>query len=1709
MACVLRLQDPSAEDRFDELGPEQQRKRVQLLAATVDFLKHSWHMKMPSVIFSVTGSALPLELRPKYLEVFGSGLFNATRNTNAWVVTGGTAVGVMKLVGDSLAKHENMETTVAMATWGALHGRGGLSGRDESALTQQLPRCTVRVDLTGQAPMLRKELLATHFSRFGAVISVTVLREPRPKDSAAEQAYLHKVEKAVSAEGSHMGERVRLASSKSAGFRRDHGGVIWALVSFAEPAAAQLACQKSTVRLQSTTSAPPEAPPQLPAVRAESEAAWSPIDHGDACTEWRGNVRMVRLGLDRDQDSSNNAETRGYELHLKNTLQQRGSIALPFVYKGQREQDESLAGCQLDRNHSHYILIDDGSNAEFGKEVAIRSELLDFISFRHDASTDSIENLTDSIRRRSSERMGLQRLVPVICLVFGGGVNTIATVIEHINTNDPVLIITGSGRAADLIADWVKSCELIAQCHRQGLEPSSARERQASRLRSWLLSQLVCALPETPEEAEELQLKVEGLRETLDKIASYSQLKFFDITDRKEKTSMLNVVLHSIFDSPTITSRIKLPLAIRYNVKSQVKQLMTRQGITRLASDHELTFDARPLIYAAFHDNAEVVWELIDSGFEIAQLDNLILLELHQMCQRESIRAHVKTSRGWRSKAKLKAPRGWVDAQKRQMNFTTSSEQEDWEALGAAEQRTRIEGSWFELSMAQQQRAVETDIMKVNWARLPFVSGWSYRAVIRVRHNSVPRSAEEVVTPGSLLQGDGEDSQEIKVGAILKQRHVTWQSSSSAMVHLVPEGVWSAVRPYECAVINPTQARAFAREAIQRNDLETEEWELDELDWDRFVWLLLHCRDSKQGSVLMQQVIFDEVVGCVELQENSRWSTKMLSKEMWRATLTAFRPWYDATSAEVGVPWWEQHCEADVHEKPCNNNGWAGAGNPGGLYGERLDPLLRLFWAIITGRDALAEVLWSMSSPTASFIGTFLCAYLYRSMPFDVVTIGEPKALKWDKKALDLLCKLEEKAATKQIEIFDEFLYFGTDEEGDLTTYAQLPPVTRRNNASTRAAVSLMGLKTDEPKTRIDLAIMASNKMFMAHPATFEFLATLWKTSSTNGKWFDSKFKWSSPRFKFCSNVMGYLSFILLFAYVFLRFPAQNDMTWPTAFEAILWGWVVAFIANETNQGIEDFDSFQMYLRGSGNTIDFAIMVGFSLSALCRIHSLVQLSLNGDLSGHQLCTSTNACQSYVVMVFLLAMNFLVCGCRLLYMFSVFKSVGVLLIILQKILKEDVLPFMSIMIVVLLGFEIHAYFYVFATVDDGSIAPNDGSFLIGSFSFYIKQWIEYEEYDTGWMTRRDGRRSDFGHTLHQQAGLPVWDRSNDVVRGLHFLFQFIFFIFTLVIMTNLLIAMMSEKFSRVTGAATEEWRVVFAGLVREYWDATVLPLPLNVVEIMLNRGMRSVTNKRMNRYDPKLSSNQSQLVRWGRHYLWPVPKFRFDLKQATAGYHKAFKDGTKQQLKAIQEEIVSTKQSLSVQLGNLAAQPQRHVVAEITDVNAVEIRSDLLAVELGVAAWWRPGKEHSSCVPGTRGDIICESTGSSSVTGERVVALRVHASGRMLLVRRSGIREVEPAARGDGYDFEEQTGPGPQESDGAALGNNSEALIRNGSDLIRPQKRSDSQSSAAKMSSVRVHPIRRPDDMMTQKMQQDLADTKLQVNELKQKLDELLDIARSP
>ena len=190
-------------------------------------------------------------------------------------------------------------------------------------------------------------------------------------------------------------------------------------------------------------------------------------------------------------------------------------------------------------------------------------------------------------------------------------------------------------------------------------------------------------------------------------------------------------------------------------------------------------------------------------------------------------------------------------------------------------------------------------------------------------------------------------------------------------------------------------------------------------------------------------------------------------------------------------------------------------------------------------------------------------------------------------------------------------------------------------NRSIRAALRLIDCDEATAVTRVDLAIMANNKLFMGHPATEHFLDGLWQRTSSNGKFVDFV-TGTSPRSKYLINVAGYLAFLAVYTKVFVDIPFYNAgaTETPDVLEIVFWCWVGIMFLDELFQAntpppcplprpfpwpfrwpstaftpplpwplqaTDDFDSFWMYLRGSGNQLDVMIYGGFLLSGTLRL----------------------------------------------------------------------------------------------------------------------------------------------------------------------------------------------------------------------------------------------------------------------------------------------------------------------------------------------------------------------------------------------------------------------------------------------------------------------------------------------------------------------------
>ncbi|KAL2081309.1 hypothetical protein ACEWY4_023162 [Coilia grayii] len=97
------------------------------------------------------------------------------------------------------------------------------------------------------------------------------------------------------------------------------------------------------------------------------------------------------------------------------------------------EQTQGKLSC-LDSNHSHFLLVDDGTHGQYGAEIDLRSRLEKYIS------EQQLGNRESHVK------------IPVVCVVLDGGQGTLNTVYNAMLNGTPCVVLEGSGRMADVIA---------------------------------------------------------------------------------------------------------------------------------------------------------------------------------------------------------------------------------------------------------------------------------------------------------------------------------------------------------------------------------------------------------------------------------------------------------------------------------------------------------------------------------------------------------------------------------------------------------------------------------------------------------------------------------------------------------------------------------------------------------------------------------------------------------------------------------------------------------------------------------------------------------------------------------------------------------------------------------------------------------------------------------------------------------------------------------------------------------------------------------------------------------------------------------------------------------------------------------------------------------------------------------------------------------
>ncbi|XP_069135889.1 transient receptor potential cation channel subfamily M member-like 2 isoform X2 [Argopecten irradians] len=274
----------------------------------------------------------------------------------------------------------------------------------------------------------------------------------------------------------------------------------------------------------------------------------------------------------------------------------------------------------LNPNHTHFILVDDGSEHQFGKEIAFRAEIENAVAnLKTDTGKDAVS-------------------VPVVLLVVEGGPNTIETVLNAVCKNTPTVVVKGSGKAADIIAFAYEHAREIIQ-HGQ----ESARGRPVSVFDDSLKSKIQAMI----EEEAWIGIILDDVCKNVEKcVKERNLITVFDITASSEISKGIDIaILKALMKVKSDNSLSQLKLALCWNridiANSEIMRDMSRQSLEIALADNDMIMSALGL------DRVDFMDLFLDNGVDInAFLTAKRLKQLyHQVSANSILRTVMKKSK--------------------------------------------------------------------------------------------------------------------------------------------------------------------------------------------------------------------------------------------------------------------------------------------------------------------------------------------------------------------------------------------------------------------------------------------------------------------------------------------------------------------------------------------------------------------------------------------------------------------------------------------------------------------------------------------------------------------------------------------------------------------------------------------------------------------------------------------------------------------------------------------------------------------------------------------------------------------------------------------------------------------------------------------------------------------------------------------------------
>jgi len=304
------------------------------------------------------------------------------------------------------------------------------------------------------------------------------------------------------------------------------------------------------------------------------------------------------------------------------------------------------------------------------------------------------------------------------------------------------------------------------------------------------------------------------------------------------------------------------------------------------------------------------------------------------------------------------------------------------------------------------------------------------------------------------------------------------------------------------------------------------------------------------------------------------------------------------------------------------------------------------------------------------------------------------------------------------------------------------------------------------------------------------------------------------PKVKFAMHFASHLAYCVVFSSFILVDTPGVLVPSIKMREVVLWLWALTrFIDEITEIGSFDGKGLYQYIRDPWNVQDVILFVLTVLTAVFRLHtanvalsdaqkldpaadSVFGLSLSCDPGATDGCTFETWPRTLYAFISVMVYS------RCLQYLRYFRSAGVLTIVIGHMMS-DVAVFLVVLSCFIFGFS-----FAFVVMQPENFDSNSVHFLETSSPLYDTVWGVF-----GIITPARVETDLVGQVQPGEWSSPVYI----------WLYLFV----AQIVLINLLIAMMSDTYARVTGEGLLRWQFERAQLIDEFMGKKPMPPPLNI------------------------------------------------------------------------------------------------------------------------------------------------------------------------------------------------------------------------------------------------------------------------------------------